>query len=426
MAPDRISVGLLGCGFIAHTHVRSFLEFPDEVRIAALCDRSGNCACDLREYIRTYAAQEAHRLSEALDRIDDAAERERLGARCAALQETASREIRVYSSRQELAVDPDVALVVNSTPPFVHYRSTLDLLEAGKHVLLEKPLAGSLRQTDRLIAAAESRGLCFSIVSQGRFADDQRRMRELVRQGKLGKVFLMKADTHWWRRDDYYRVGWRGNWASECGGVLLNHAWHLLDQGLFIMGQPLARVYAQMGAFVHGVLREKKVGGAPIDDTIVALLTFADGSLGEVTGAVTLHIQRAQLEVYGSRAAALLNPWQVDSQDVAYAAEVREWAATCIEPMPLSWLPSQTSTQQYMDPSWPHTPQVRDVLDAIRDGRQPLISGREGRSTLEVVLATYKSALTGQPVDLPLRADDPFYDGVLAALDPAAQRLPID
>jgi len=66
------------------------------------------------------------------------------------------------------------------------------------------------------------------------------------------------------------------------------------------------------------------------------------------------------------------------------------------------------------------------VLDAIRDGRQPLISGREGRSTLEVVLATYKSALTGQPVDLPLRADDPFYDGVLAALDPAAQRLPID
>jgi predicted dehydrogenase len=264
LAPDRISVGLLGCGFIAHTHVRSFLEFPDEVRIAALCDRSGNCACDLREYIRTYAAQEAHRLSEALDRIDDAAERERLGARCAALRETASREMRVYSSRQELAGDPDVALVVNSTPPFVHYRSTLDLLEAGKHVLLEKPLAGSLRQTDRLIAAAESRGLCFSIVSQGRFADDQRRMRELVRQGKLGKVFLMKSDTHWWRRDDYYRVGWRGNWANECGGVLLNHAWHLLDQGLFIVGQPLARVYAQMGAFVHGVLRDKKVGATDV------------------------------------------------------------------------------------------------------------------------------------------------------------------
>ena len=85
-------------------------------------------------------------------------------------------------------------------------------------------------------------------------------------------------------------------------------------------------------------LHEKKVGGAPIDDTIVALLTFADGSLGELTGAVTLHIQRAQLEVYGSRAAALLNPWQVDSQDAAYAAELREWSAACVEPMPPAWL----------------------------------------------------------------------------------------
>ncbi len=393
---------------------------------SALCDRSGNCARDLGEYIHTYATQEARRLGEALERSDDAAGRERLEARRASLLETASRELRVYSSRQELAADPDVALVVNSTPPYVHYRSTLDLLEAGKHVLLEKPMAGSLRQADTLIAAAESRKLCFSVVSQGRFADNQRRMRELVRKGKLGKVFLMKADTHWWRRDDYYRTGWRGNWANECGGVLLNHAWHLLDQGLFIMGQPLARVYAQMGAFVHGALWEKMAGGAPIDDTIVALLTFADGSLGELTGGVTLHAQRAQLEVYGSRAAALLNPWQVESQDAAYAADLREWARTCIDPMPPAWLPNQAGTQQYMDPSWPHTPQVRDVLDAIRDRRQPLISGREGRSTLEVVLAAYKSALTCQPVDLPLQDDDPFYDGVLAALDPTAQPLPID
>ena len=258
MAPDRIGVGLLGCGFIAHTHVRSLLEFADEVRIVALCDRSGSCACDLREYIHTYAAQEARRLNEALERTDDAAERERLAARVQRSRRPPAWTIRVYSSRQALAADPDVALVVNTTPPYVHFRSTLDLLEAGKHVLLEKPLSGSLRQADTLIAAAESRGLCFSIVSQGRFADDQRRMRELVRQGKLGKVFLLKSDTHWWRRDDYYRLGWRGNWANECGGVLLNHAWHLLDQGLFIMGQPVARVYAQMGAFVHDCAARKE------------------------------------------------------------------------------------------------------------------------------------------------------------------------
>lgn len=426
MGASRLGVGLLGCGFIARTHVRSLLEFADEIRIAALCDRSGSCACNIREYIGEYAAEQAARLGEALAQAEEPELRARLAARRAALLEMASEEIRVYSSRKDLAADPGVALVINSTPPFVHYRSTLDLLEAGKHVLLEKPMTGSLDQADALIAAAESRGLCLSIVSQGRFGDEQRRLRELVRQGKLGKVFLMKADTHWWRRDDYYRTWWRGNWANECGGVLLNHAWHLLDQGLFVMGQPVVRVSAQMGAFVHDVLREKMVGGAPTDDTIVALLAFADGSLGEVTSAVTLHIQRAQLEVYGSRAAALLNPWQLDSQDAVYGAELREWAAGCIEPMPRAWRPAQTGAQQYMDPSWPHMPQVRDVLDAIRDGRRPLISGREGRATLEVVLAAYKSALTGRPVDLPLQPGDPFYGGVLAALDPAAEPLPVD
>jgi UDP-N-acetyl-2-amino-2-deoxyglucuronate dehydrogenase len=426
MSPARIGVGLLGCGFIAATHVRSLLEFADEIRIVALCDRSGKCTCDTLDTTRAYAAEEAARLARLLDTLGDGPERDRLAARHAALLETASQEIRVYTSRGALAGDPDVDLVVNSTPPFVHYRSTLDLLQAGKHVLLEKPFTGSLRHADELIAAAERRGLCLSVVSQGRFADEQRRMRELVRQDKLGRTFLLKADTHWWRRDDYYRVWWRGNWANECGGVLLNHAWHLLDQGLYIMGRPVARVSAQMGAFVHDALVEKIAGGRPIDDTIVALLTFADGSLGEVTAAVSLHVQRVQLEVYGSRAATLLNPWQLDSQDPAYAAELRDWAATCIEPMPEAWRPSQAAAGQYMDPTWPHTPQVRDVLDAIRDRRPPLISGREARATLEVVLAAYKSALTGQPVDLPLAQDDPYYDGVLAALDPSAAPLPVD
>lgn len=419
-------VGLLGCGFIARTHVRSLLEFADEVRIVALCDRSGSCGCEMLDYIHAYAAGEAERLAAVIADTASGERRAVLEARRQALLETAAAPIRVYTSRRSLAEDPEVSLVVNSTPPFAHYRTTLDLLQAGKHVLLEKPLTGSLRQADELIAEADRRGLCFSVVSQGRFGDEQRRLAELIRQGKLGRVFLLKADTQWWRRDDYYRLWWRGSWANECGGALLNHAWHLLDQGLFVMGQRVVRVYAQMGAFGHAALIEKMVGGRPIDDTTLALITFADGSLAEVTAAVTLHIQRAQLEVYGSRAAALLNPWQLDSQDPAYAGELRAWAANCIEPMPEAWLPDRTGPQQYMDPAWPHTPQVRDVLDAIAAGRPPKISGREARATLEVVLAAYKSALTGAPVDLPLAVDDPFYDGVLAALDPSAEPLPVE
>jgi predicted dehydrogenase len=376
------------------------------------------------DYLRSYAEEESARVADRLAAEPDPARRETLAARQTGLLAARAEEVRQYTSRAELAADPGVQLVVNSTPPFVHYRSTLDLLEAGKHVLLEKPFTGSLRHADDLIAAAERRGLVLSVISQGRFADEQRRMAALVRHGMLGQLVMMKADTHWWRRDDYYRLWWRGNWANELGGVLLNHAWHLLDQGLYVMGQPVRRVSAQMGAFGHTVLHEKQVGGAPIEDTMLAVLTFVDGSLGEVTASVTMHLQRAQLEIYGTRAAVQLNPWRLESQDPAYAEELAGWAQTAIEPMPDDWRPPPSQGAGYMDPAWPHTPQIADVLDAIRTGRQPEISGREARATLEVVLGAYKSALTGPPVELPLSPDDAYYGGVAAAL--GAAELPVE
>jgi len=305
---EPIGVGILGCGFIARAHIRGYLQFPTRARIVALSGRSEASTAAAREFIRTEVQARKKEIDLA---IAQGGPPDRLAAlECdrSALREIAQRDVRVTTSCEGLASDSDVVLVSNTTPTFAHYPSTLDLLRAGKHVLLEKPFVGSLRHADVLIAEAAGRRLCLSVVSQGRFADDQRRMRALVRQGKLGRVFLLKADTHWYRQPDYYALWWRGNWANECGGVLLNHAWHLLDQGLFILGKPVVRVMAQMGAFVHTPLREKMVGGVPIDDTLVALLTFADGSLGEVTGGVTLHAQRAQIEVYGERGAALLRP----------------------------------------------------------------------------------------------------------------------
>ena len=427
MNTKQIGVGILGCGFIARAHIRGYMQFPTEARVVALCSRSRDAIVSTLDFIRNQALEQLTKLEKAIEQGGPSEWLADLNQRRTALLDTVEREIRVYTAWEELVADSETGIVSNCTPPFVHYPSTLGLLQAGKHVLLEKPFVGSLRHADALIAEAKARGLCLSVVSQGRFADDQRRMRELIRQGKLGHVFLLKVDTHWYRSNDYYRLWWRGNWANECGGVLLNHAWHLLDQGLFIFGKPVVRVTAEMGAFVHTPLREKMVGGVPTDDTLVALLTFADGSLGEVTGGVTLHIQRAQIEVYGSRGAMLMNPWQLDSQDAAYATELRRWAESCIQPTPSDWIPeaavrdSFDGVRQYRDPTWTHTTQVRDVLDAIATGRRPAASGIEARATLEVLLAAYRSAITHQAVELPLSKNDPYYDGVLAALNPKAK-----
>jgi predicted dehydrogenase len=424
---EPIGVGILGCGFIARAHIRGYLQFPARARIVALSGRSEASIASTREFIRTEARVRMRELELAIARGGPPDRMAALERDRSALWETAQRDVRVSTSCEGLASEPDVALVSNTTPPFAHYPSTLDLLRAGKHVLLEKPFVGSLRHADALITEAAGRQLCLSVVSQGRFADDQRRMRALVHQGKLGQVFLLKADTHWYRQPDYYALWWRGNWANECGGVLLNHAWHLLDQGLFILGKPVVRVMAEMGAFVHAPLRQKMVGGVPIEDTLVALLTFADGSIGEVTGGVALHAQRAQIEVYGERGAVLLQPWQLESQDAVYGADLRAWAASCVDPVPPEWTPgaamrdSLDGVPQYRDPTWTHTTQVRDILDAIAEGRPPAVAGADARTTLEVILAAYKSAITHQAVELPLSPTDPYYDGVLAALEGRAE-----
>ena len=426
MTDNRIGVGILGCGFIARAHLRGFMMFPTETRIAALYNRTPANAEAALNYIHTYAAEQAAKMVEQIKQPGHGDNTVELEARHDALLELANCEIPIYDQWQDLAQDNLVDVVVNTTPPYLHYTTTREMLRAGKHVLLEKPLTGSLVEADDLIFIAESNKLCFSVVSQGRYADDQRRMRELVAQDKLGRVFLVKCDTHWYRDNSYYTTEWRGHWANECGGALLNHAWHLLDQSLFITGKQVKNVSAHMGAFTHTPLREKARHGVPTEDTLVATLEYDDGSLGEITAAVTLHIQRAQLEVYGERAATQLIPWLVESQDTEYAAELQNWAATCIVPQPPEWSPPQAErdtidgVRQYRDPTWTHTAQVRDVLDAIIKGRETLSSGRDARATQEVIQAAYKSAITGQTVTLPLSADDEYYNGVDAALSKSA------
>lgn len=216
---EPIGMGILGCGFIAQAHNRGYLQFPTRARIVALSGRSEASTVSTREFIRTDAQVRMREIELAIGQGGPADRLAALEGDRSALWETVQRDVRVSTSCEGLASDPDVMLVSNTTPPFVHYLSTLDLLRAGKHVLVEKPFVGSLRHADALITEAVGRHLCLSVVSQGRFADDQRRMHALVRQGKLGRVFLLKVDTHWYRQPDYYALWWRGNWANECGGA---------------------------------------------------------------------------------------------------------------------------------------------------------------------------------------------------------------
>jgi predicted dehydrogenase len=410
---DRpLRVGIVGCGIIARTHLRALLAFPREATVTALASRSPESIARAATYLREQAEHHAAEADAAGDR--DLA---------AVYREHASGLPTPHRDWQSLVEDPSVDAVIVTTPPFLHHPVTVAALKAGKHVLCEKPLAVSLREADEMIAAAQEAGRVLSTVSQGRFAEEQRRMHALVRSGLLGKVFFGKADGQWYRPHSYYELWWRGTWDREGGGAATGQGIHILDQTLWIIGQRPARVSGQIGTFVHPVPRQKSEGGVPIEDTALGIVTFEDGAILEVCATVTHHLERSQIEIAGEHGSMQAYPWTVFSVDDATNARLARFVEEETPPLPESWRPKKPEFDAYrrpgpsmLPPVWSMIPQIGDFLTAIRTGQPALTGDAEGRRALEVLAGLYRSAITGMPTDLPLAPDDPFYGGVAAGL----------
>jgi UDP-N-acetyl-2-amino-2-deoxyglucuronate dehydrogenase len=407
-----IGVGIVGCGVIARTHIRALLAFPSTARVTGLASRShesiAGAAAYLREQAQTHASE---------------AETEGDAAQAALYREHAGAAPTAHADWQALVDDPAVDAVIVTTPPFLHHPVTVAALKAGKHVLCEKPLAVSLREADEMLSAARAAGRVLATVSQGRFAEEQRRMHALVHSGALGNVFFGKADGQWYRPPSYYELWWRGTWAREGGGAATGQGIHILDQTLWVLGKRPAQVIGKIGTFVHPVPRARAEGRVPIEDTALGMITFEDGSLLEFCAAVSQQLERSQIELAGERGAVQAFPWAVYSADAATNAELARFVEQDVPPLPESWRPKTPELDPYRNPGpnalppvWSMIPQVGDFLDAIQTGRPALTGDAEGRRALEVLTALYRSAILGRPTDVPLAPDDPFYDGVTAGL----------
>ena len=353
---DRVRVGVIGAGNIARAHARAYGSFPEEAEIVAFAD--------IHEETARSAAEEfggSH-----------------------------------YADYHEMLARDDVDLVSVCTPPFEHARNAIDALNAGKHVLCEKPMAGSLQECDAMIAAARDSGKTLSQVFQWRFRREVLMAKALVDEGKLGRVLFGKMELLWWRARAYYDLWWRGTWEKECGGATINHAVHAVDAYLWLMGRLPDSIYADMGTFTHDI---------EVEDLSVALLRFSDGALGQMTSTVCLPQNTERIEICGEDAAVTL-PWGVHaasergrgmaSRDEAKQDELREWAE------------AQVPEPEHQG----HAAQIREVLAAVREGRDSAITGQDGRASIELISALYKSALTGQRVHLPIAQEDPYYGKV--------------
>jgi UDP-N-acetyl-2-amino-2-deoxyglucuronate dehydrogenase len=393
-AGGLVRVGIVGCGIIARTHIRALLQYPHEIQVTALASRSEESIAGAVSYLRDQAQVELAEVGGDL-------------ALRAAYQAHAAATPASYTDWQTLVSAADVDAVIVTTPPFLHHPVTMAALQAGKHVLSEKPLAVSLREADEMIAAAEAAGCVLSTVGSG----------------ALGKVFFGKADGQWYRPPAYYELWWRGTWAREGGGAATGQGIHILDQLLWILGKRPAQVIGKIDTFVHPVPRRKAEGSVPIEDTALGIVTFEDGGFMEFCATVSQQLERSQIEIAGERGAAQAYPWAVYSADPATNEQLARYVEAEVPPLPPSWQPKRPELDPYRNPGpnplppvWSMVPQIGDFLHAVQTGQPSLTGGAEGRRALEVLAGLYRSAILGQPTQLPVGPDDPFYSGVAAGL----------
>lgn len=348
-----LKVAIIGAGAISRAHIEAYLQFPERCQIVAISD------------IYEDKAQE---------RIDQF----KLGARA----------VKDY---KELLLE-EIDLVSICTPPYTHASLATEFLEAGSHVMVEKPMASSLEECDMMNAAAERTGKILSVVAQNRFKTPMMKMKAVLESGLMGKVGHVQVDSFWWRGHCYYDLWWRGTWEKEGGGPTLNHAVHHIDALLWMMGSP-----NEVQAFMSNVAHDN----AEVEDLSIGMLRFANGSLGQVTSSVVHHGEEQQLIFQGAKA-RVSTPWKVKASN------------STANGFPEPNLELESELQALYD-NLPevvyegHAGQIDDVLTAIETGAPVLIDGISGRQTLELITALYKSASTGELVKLPLTNEDAFY-----------------
>ena len=351
-----LRIGIIGTGGIADAHINGYLAFRDDCEIVALAD-----------VVPGKAAEKA-----AAFGLDGAIS---------------------YDDPLAMIADGRIDLISIATPPSTHAALAIAALDAGVHVLVEKPMAPSLEECDAMLAAATENDRILSVVAQNRFRDDLATLKAVVDSGLLGSISHVRVDSAWWRGLAYYDLWWRGTWEKEGGGSTLNHAIHHIDLLLWLLGRPRE---------VTAMLANAQHDNAEVEDLSVAVFRYGRG-LAQLTSSVVHHGEEQEIVIQGEKA-RVSQPWKVTAErarpdgfpegagDADLVARI-EKVATDLEPLTHHG----------------HAGQIGDMLDAIRTGRAPSADARDGRNAVEVVTAIYKAGFERRVVEIPMSVDDPYY-----------------
>jgi predicted dehydrogenase len=339
----KTRVGILGGGNISETHARAAREL-DGVEVSA---------------VHGHNREKAARLAAAYG-----------GA--------------VYEDLDAFLAHRPLDVVLIGSPSGLHAEQGIAAARRGLHVLVEKPLDVTTERADALVAACEAAGVKLGVFFQDRAAPDVRRLKEFVASGGLGRPLLVSARVRWYRPPEYYRDSrWRGTWALDGGGALMNQGVHTLDLLLWLLGG-VRRVYARAVTALHEI---------EVEDTVVATLEFESGAVGTLEAATSAYPgYPRRVELTGTEGTVILEGSRLVAADLRAGRAglaVAAGAEAAANPSASSPVVSDVSG---------HREILADFLRAVETGGTPVCDGREGRRSVELARAVYESSRTGSAV----------------------------
>lgn len=344
----QFKFGLIGCGRIAPNHAHSIVEL-ENATMAAVCD---------------VVPEKAQKFSQAYGGD-------------------------VYTDYREVLTRPDIDIISIATPSGIHAKIGIEAAEAKKHVIVEKPMALSLHDADRLIDACKKNGVYLGVCHQNRYNQVVRKLRQALEEGRFGKLSHGVASIRWYRNQAYFEQdSWHGTWDQD-GGVLMNQSIHNIDLLQWMMGQAIS-VYGKIATLQHHI---------EVEDLGLGMLTFKSGAMGVIEASSSIYPKNLEetLNIFGENGTVILGGTSINKIEAWRFADGQDDETEVIRstgeaPPNIYGFGHRTLYERYMN-----------AIDTCKPFDIP---GEEGRKALEIILGIYHSSLSNLPVSLPLNEKD--------------------
>ncbi len=327
---SKLKFGIIGCGRISERHVDAIINNKDKAELIAVYDVVEKLAVDRKNQYESSIR---------------------------------GSNVKVYVDYNEFLNDENIDVVTIASISGYHAKQAIDCLNHNKHVLIEKPMALSIGDADKIIKLGKEKNKKICVSHQNRFRPAIQRLRRAIDEGRFGKLIHGSARTLWARDDNYYKeASWRGTKALD-GGTLMNQCIHNIDLLQWMMGGEIERISSEIDTFIRNIETE---------DFGAMLIRFKNGAVGVVEGSVCVYPRNLEetLSIFGENGTVVIKNGKIETWRFEDEKDY--------------------DNDELDETNLGHTPLYKDFIDAINNDRDPLVNGEEGKKAVEIVMKAYR------------------------------------